>query len=91
MLDDFEVDVTGTEQGVVGLASTHTHRALTEARTWIPVSNPQPPMTQFCALFWITAEDVHWHAKSSLAQPASVTAAEKMHVSAQSGTASALA
>lgn len=91
MFDDFEVVVTGAEQGVVGLASTHTHRALTEARTWIPVSKPQPPMTQFCALFWITAEDSHWHPKSSLAQPASVTAAEKMHVSAQSGTASALA
>lgn len=32
----------------------------------------------------------HWHSKSSVEQPADETAAEKMHDSAQSGTASAL-
>ena len=56
---DFEVCVAEAEQGVVGWAVTQTHKALTEFNTWIPVPKPQPPMTQFCALFWMTADDVH--------------------------------
>lgn len=86
-----KVSVAVAEQGVVGLASTQAHKALTELRTWMPVSMPHPSMTQPWAAFWMIDVDEHWHSKSSVEQPASVTAAEKMQVSAQSGTASALA
>jgi hypothetical protein len=80
-----------TLHGVVGLASTQPQRASTELMTWMAVTMPQPSMTQSCAAPWITADEAHWHSKSSVSQPAAVTAAEKMQDSAQSGTASALA
>ena len=60
MLLDGELDgelelVIGVEvvdgQGVVGLAVTHAHRALTESSTWRPVAMPQPATTQLSAEF----------------------------------------
>jgi hypothetical protein len=76
---------------VVGLASTQPQRASTELMTWMAAAMPQPSITQPCAAPWMTADEAHWHSKSSVSQPAAVTAAEKMQDSAQSGTASALA
>ena len=46
---DDEVEATVVEQGVVGLAVTHEHKADTELSTPIPVTAPQPPSTQLRA------------------------------------------
>jgi hypothetical protein len=54
-------------QGTVGLSLTQSQSALTELRSSKAPGMPHPWMTQSWAALWITADDVHWHWKSSVA------------------------
>jgi hypothetical protein len=56
-----EVVVAELPHGVVGLAVTQSHRALTEFKTAMAVLMSQPLMTQSWATLWIIDDEEHWH------------------------------